>query len=234
VHEIGGIKIADFEDTRRPAIPATFDELPNEFFSLGQDEDYYENLNRLVPELRAEILNGLNDVALNLDLFRRVLDLDVTQTSLLRWVTLAAVQNQFHRMALGGERSSPYSFWYDSSQTDRSGAPVDSCRLTFEVTPAATPRTNIHVLIGRNGVGKSFILNDIATSLTRSSAAAGEVHFEQTGDETSAKRFANVVSVAYSAFDAFEPRRQSNAENALRYHYIGLKRMAATAHEKPV
>jgi predicted ATPase len=233
VHEIGGVKIADYEDNTRPAVPDAFGRLPSQFFSLGQDEDYYDNLNRLVPALRAEVLTGLNDIALDLDLLRTVGDLDVTRTSLLRWVSLEAVQTQFHRMALGGLKSSPYSFWYDSAQTDRYGTSISPCRLTFEVSPAATPRTNVHVLIGRNGVGKSFILNDIATALTRSKGAAGSVHFDQTGDETLAKRFANIVSVAYSAFDAFEPRRQSNAEDALRYHYIGLKKLATTAQDKP-
>lgn len=232
VHEIGGVKIADLNDSHRPTVPDFFSRLPSQLFSLGQDEDYYDNLNRLVPSLRLEVLTGLNDIALDLKLLRTVQDLDVTKTSLLRWVSLEAVQTQFHRMALGGLKSSPYSFWYDSSKTDRYGAAVSPCRLTFEVDPVATPRTNVHVLIGRNGVGKSFILNDIATSLTRSKYAAGSVHFDQTGDETLAKRFANVVSVAYSAFDAFEPRRQSTAEDALRYHYIGLKKVAPTTQDK--
>src|SRR5665647_312109 len=82
VHEIGGVKIADYEDNTRPAVPDAFGRLPSQLFSLGQDEDYYDNLNRLVPALRAEVLTGLNDIALDLDLLRTVRDLDVTRTVL--------------------------------------------------------------------------------------------------------------------------------------------------------
>lgn len=42
----GGVKIGQFqmqEGQRRPTIPDEFDELGEEFFSLGQDDSYYEN-----------------------------------------------------------------------------------------------------------------------------------------------------------------------------------------------
>ena len=123
---------------------------------------------------------------------------------------------------------SPYSFSYYSPDIDRHGTPTQPCRLEFEVDPQTNPRTNVHVLIGRNGVGKSFILNHIATALTRTDASAGIVDFQQHEDKLLANRFANVVSVAYSAFDAFEPRRQSSARDAMRHHYIGLKKVAST------
>jgi predicted ATPase len=232
VHEVGGVKIADVEDTSRPPVPDEFTQLSDGFFSLGQDEDYYDNLNKLGAKVRREVLIALNDIALNLTLFDDVRTLDVTRTSLLRWVQPEAVKNQLHRMALGGAKLSPYSFWYESSTTDRYGTSIPPCRLTFDVDPSANPRTNVHVLIGRNGVGKSFILNDIATSLTRSRDAAGSVAFAHSDDDRLTQRFANVVSVAYSAFDAFMPRRQSAAADALRYHYIGLKRIPANAQDK--
>ncbi|MDP3709647.1 MAG: hypothetical protein Q8R56_16465 [Polaromonas sp.] len=47
-HSIGGIKIGQFsmeDGQRRPAIPVTFDQLDERFFSLGQDDSYYEHLN---------------------------------------------------------------------------------------------------------------------------------------------------------------------------------------------
>lgn len=232
VHEIGGVKIGDHEDSRRPSVPDTFAALPDSYFSLGQDEDYYDNLNQLGEKARRDVLTALNDIAFSSTLFAKVRGLDVTQKSLLRWVKEEAVQTQLHRIALGGARLSPYSFRYDSSPTDRYGSSVPPSHMTFDVDPTANPRTNVHVLIGRNGVGKSFILNDIATALTRSRDAAGSVHFGQRDDDRLAKRFANVVSVAYSAFDAFEPRRQSTAADALRYHYVGLKKMPANAQDK--
>ncbi|OMC02464.1 hypothetical protein A5733_02150 [Mycobacterium sp. NS-7484] len=221
--QIGTVKIADFDDNARPPVPKQFDDLPDQFFSLGQDEDYYESLKALGPDTRIEVLQGLRDIALDLDLFRRVQDLDVTQQSLLRSVKAIAVQTQFHRIAMGGVKLSPYSFSYVSSDTDRDGWPTPPAVFEFDVTPHAKPRTNIHVLIGRNGVGKSFMLNDIATALTRPEYAAGRVDFEQQQERLLTNRFANVVSVTYSAFDSFEPRNQSDINDAMGYQYIGLK-----------
>ncbi len=226
VHEIGGVKIGDRLESPEPPVPSEFDTLPAQFFSLGQDEDYYDQLNELGAKTREEVLRGLHDVALDLGLFREVRSLGVTKESLLRWVKPVAVQTQLHRIALGGARLSPYAFSYRSSPVDRYGRATPPFLFDFTVDPTTVPRTNVHVLIGRNGVGKSYMLNDIATALTRQESA-GEVSFTQQGDARLTQQFANVVSVAYSAFDAFEPRRQSNAAGALRHTYIGLKKIAA-------
>jgi predicted ATPase len=229
---IGTLKIGDLEENSRPHVPSSFTNLPDQFFSLGQDENYYDRLNSLGPHDRLDILRSLRDIALDLVLFRQVEHLEITRSSLMRSVTSVAVQTQFHRIAMGGVKLSPYSFSYSSPAVDRHGAATPSFRFDFDVLPQSNPRTNVHVLIGRNGVGKSFMLNDIAIALTRSDEAAGGiVEFKRALDERLANRFANVVSVAYSAFDAFEPRRQSNANDAMRHHYVGLKKIAASSEK---
>ncbi len=231
---IGSVKIGDLGDNKTPAVPKSFTTLPDEFFSLGQGEDYYDRLKELGDNVRLEILRGLRDIALDLDLYQRVQHLEVTRNSLLRSVTALAVQTQYHRIAVGGVKLSPYSFSYHSPDVDRHGEPTHPCRLDFNVEPQANPLTNVHVLIGRNGVGKSFTLNDIAIALTRPTESAGKVEFHQHENKLLASRFANVISVAYSAFDAFEPpRRQSSAKNAMRYQYIGLKRIGSKEEDSP-
>ena len=37
--------------------------------------------------------------------------------------------------------------------------------MEFQVDPDSEPRTNIHAIIGRNGVGKGFLLRDMSRSL---------------------------------------------------------------------
>ena len=89
-------------------------------------------------------------------------------------------------------------------------------------------------MIGRNGVGKSFMLHDITTALTKPGTSAGALDFHETGDDRLVNRFTNVVSVAFSAFDAFEPpRRQSTSEDAVRYTYIGLKIIPKSSDKSP-
>jgi hypothetical protein len=53
--EIGGVKIAQFGMTkgqRSANVPQTFDALDQTFFSIGQDDSYYEKLNGLGTEIR--------------------------------------------------------------------------------------------------------------------------------------------------------------------------------------
>jgi len=68
-HSIGGVKIGQFDMApaqRRAALDDTFDSLDDRFFSLGQDDSYYEALNSRGPRIRDRILSGLRDVAADL------------------------------------------------------------------------------------------------------------------------------------------------------------------------
>lgn len=234
----GGVKIGQFgmrEGQRRSEIPDQFDQLSEEFFSLGQDDSYYENLNELGPELRDQVLRGLRDVALDQERFQRSLDEKVTGVSLLRSVTRATVQGQYSRLARGGARLSRYEFAYTAPKVGRSK--VEPVTLSFVVEPESMPPTNIHVLIGRNGVGKTHLLNHMTRSLVDKRADTAEVGaFNVVSDEpTDGDMFASLVSVTFSAFDPFEPlpNRRDKSEG-MQYSYVGLKRTGTTAEGKPL
>jgi len=128
----------------------------------------------------------------------------------------------------------PYSFRYFTPAPPNSGEDVPVTELEFSVRPESRPPSNVHVVIGRNGVGKSFLLNNMTNVLVRGEdPESGSVQFDAPADETQARRFANVVSVAFSAFDEFEPlRRQSHDQDRLKYSYIGLK-VIAKSGDKP-
>lgn len=239
-HRAGGVKIGQFgmaESQRRASLPESFDVLGDEFFSLGQDDTYYEALNKMGPEARDMVLRGLCDVALDADRFIRALDEKVTGVSLLRSVTRSTVQGQFARLARGGARLSKYEFSYTGPQTGR--AKAEPLGLSFVVEPESMPPTNIHVLIGRNGVGKTHLLNNMSRSLVDKRAEPKEVGaFSATGgvgDEVDDDLFANLVSVTFSAFDPFEPlpNRRDRSEG-LPCAYVGLKRSGSTAEGKPL
>lgn len=234
----GGVKIGQFgmrEGQRRSEIPDQFDQLSEAFFSLGQDDSYYEKLNELGPELRDQVLRGLRDVALDQERFQRSLDEKVTGVSLLRSVTRATVQGQYSRLARGGARLSRYEFAYTAPKVGRSK--IEPVTLSFVVEPESMPPTNIHVLIGRNGVGKTHLLNHMTRSLVDKRADTTEVGaFNVVSDEpTDGDMFASLVSVTFSAFDPFEPlpNRRDKSEG-MQYSYVGLKRTGTTAEGKPL
>jgi hypothetical protein len=77
-HRIGDVKIGEFgmaKGQRRPNIPEEFESLDDAFFSLGQDDSYYEKLNGLDDNIRDEFLAAMRDVAKNAELFERAADL---------------------------------------------------------------------------------------------------------------------------------------------------------------
>jgi predicted ATPase len=234
---VGSVKIGQFDmedGQRRADIPRQFDALDRKFFSLGQDDSYYEALNELGPELRDRILRALNDVALDTELFRLALNEKVTGVSLLRAVTPASVQGQFYRLARGGARLSSYEFSYTAPRIHRSL--IEPVQLKFEVNPESSPPTNIHVLIGRNGVGKTRLLNGMARALidVEDEDESSGAFDGSTDDLIDDRIFANLVSVTFSAFDPFiPPPNRQDKSSGVQYTYIGLRRTGLGEDGKP-
>ena len=175
-HRIGEVKIGQFgltSEQRRPPIPPEFDALNDTFFSLGQDDTYYEKANKFGEEIRRKFLNGLRDVAVDNDLFEHALDEEVMGVSLLRSVSRSSVRGQFRRIANGGVRLTSYAFSYEPPR--RRTAKLEPVKFTFKVKPDSNPPSNIHVLIGRNGVGKTHHLQLMTRALVERDAEAGDV-----------------------------------------------------------
>ncbi|MBZ9762906.1 hypothetical protein LB553_18780 [Mesorhizobium sp. CA8] len=91
-HRVGSVKIgqdglrpsgAVGPGARSPELDNTFDSLDDRFFSLGQDENYYETLNSLSISQRDLVLLGLRDCAFDLDIFNSARNQQVMQRSLL-------------------------------------------------------------------------------------------------------------------------------------------------------
>lgn len=233
--EIGGVKIGQLtmpEKSYQPQLPDRFAAFDENSFSLGQSDEYYARLEQLGPDQRQAVLLALRDIAFDLDLFAQVAELRVSSKSLLRDFTPTEVRGQLHRLARGGARLTEYNFVYQLGQPE--GGSANPAPLTFAVTPEAQPPTNIHVLIGRNGVGKTHLLHDMTRQLLATPRRSSRSAFGfQDPSEQEPAAFANLVSVTFSAFDPFiELAEQSRKGQDLRYAYIGLRRDRATGPGK--
>ncbi|WFE77164.1 AAA family ATPase [Roseinatronobacter sp. S2] len=226
-HRIGEVKIGEFEmvaDQRRPNIPDEFNELEEKFFSLGQDDSYYQKVNELGDSFRDVFLEAMRDVARDAELFERALDEKVTGVSLLRSVSDQSVRGQYRRMAQGGARLTEYAFSYTPPPWGPNNVPPT---YKFAVHPESYPPTNVHVLIGRNNVGKTYTVEQMTNALVRPEEGKfGDFHWDEIDEFglEEAENFSNIIAVTFSAFDPFEPlSTPKNKLSRVRYQYIGLK-----------
>ena len=221
-HSLGSVKIGMVKMEKGKVfdhIPKNFTSLPEQYFSLGQEERYYENIAQLGEEKRWQILVALRDVSYNLELFQEHEKENVMQISLMRSITPFTVRLQFNRMAHGGARLTDYNFTYSppKSATDQAAG---GCEISFSVTPDSNPPTNVHVLIGRNGTGKTSLIKNMIHSIRGADSSYGTFHYE--GRVRSRAEFANVLCVAFSPFDDFS--ELETIESAIPYSYIGLNK----------
>lgn len=135
---------------------------------------------------------------------------------------------QFRRIVAGGARLTNYKFRYQGpAQLDRQFSPLT---LGFDVKPHSMPPSNIQVIIGRNGVGKSYLLNAMSRALVVKEDESIEKNGEFADDSDISEAqlnspFGNIVSVTFSAFDDFPLIRESkNATKGVRYANVGLRK----------
>jgi predicted ATPase len=204
-------------NTRAPALEPSFSELPEHYFSLGQSENYYETLNTLSPELKEKVLVGLRDLALDHNRFELIASEPVMVDSLLRSVNSYTIRTKFTRLASGDAALTRFNFSYELPAF--AGSDESPPTLEFHVIPETIPPTNVHVLIGRNGAGKSTCMQGLGRALVNKDHAGHPVGNLRSPDIADELPFAGLVLVAFSAFDDF--KIPANA-SGLKAEMIGL------------
>jgi predicted ATPase len=195
--------------------------LDESYCSLGNDREYYLKLHDVPYLSRVSYLSAIRDCVYNPSIFRQFEHERGLNASLLRDVSKRDVLAVFPRILSGDAALTKYEFAFIFS----SGEGPSNERLSFAVRPLSKPPSNIHVLIGRNGVGKTRLLAGIADAVTENKAAsiglAGHLVFTQ--DEQN--EFLNLVIVSYSAFDKFDPIPEGTerSEKSVPHYYLGIK-----------
>lgn len=224
--EVGLVKIGEFgleggpgdavteSGIRAPELPNESEGLSEKFFSLGQDVSYYEFVASLDPETKADFLVSMRDVVADADLMAKAADEPVMNRSLMRSIPRKTIQTQFRRLLQGGDALTSFEIAYHFGAGEGS--------IEFAVSPRSTPPTNVHAVIGRNGVGKSRLLDMLATLIVAPEKANGARIPSVEGAES----IASVISVAFSAFDAYGPvLPPKQRDRDPWYDYVGLKRL---------
>lgn len=221
-HNLSDVRIGFVGQTESVAtyekLDKTFERLPDGFFSLSSDVDYYKKLHSdFDSRWKTEYLERLYDVAWNHQILDAVEGEKVFRTSHLRSVNINKVRDQFTSVVRGDVLLTDFHFGFHLPASDE----VAEFDLDFSVTANSTPSTNMHALIGRNGVGKTTLLN----SMVKAVAVEGDTQaYFYTIDifqekEPQNNYFDGLVSVAFSVFDPFDLPKENN-ETA--YSYIGM------------
>lgn len=225
-HKIGNVKIAFKGQTTGHSTHETlgngFSLLGDQYFSLGTDSQYYKNLNKLDPEIKRHILNALEDIVYKPSRIKDIEDEAVLNISLFRSVTLSDIHGQFSRVLDGLEELSDFDFNFVRQGLDG----FCDTKIPLKVKVGSVPSTNIHAFIGRNGCGKTTILNGMIDAITNPEHET--CFFTQDGTFNESRipngYFRSLVSVSFSAFDPFTPpQEQPDPAKGTKYFYIGLK-----------
>lgn len=204
-------------------IESSFEKLPKGYFSLGTGNQYYADLGtEFSDDFKFEYLTAMRDIVfdeINLDI---AMSASVFKTSLLRSNSLSEINGQFKRYLSGNVVLTDFDFFFEHEGSEKI-APIE---LDFVVEANSKPSTNIHAIIGRNGIGKTTILNEMINTITNPKNSKGE--FLKDGKFGKKKirndYFSSLISISFSAFDPFSPPvDQPNPELGTCYYYIGLK-----------
>lgn len=231
LRRIGPVKIMHEgqQEGERVSLPVSpFSALDQNYCSLGQEQAYYEELAALDERTREEILIGLRDCVYQPEIYSKFQNEQAMSTSLLRDISIEKIKLLYKSILDGNIELTPYvlSFLLNNK---------NDLRIDISVSPDSTPPTNVHVLIGRNGVGKTRLLSGIADSIAGSndgkyglpvkfsshSNAPNKDYWHHAAPKMG--KLTNLVIVAFSAFDKFAPIKGERLKSDIQYQYVGLR-----------
>lgn len=204
---IGDVKILGIGE-KETVLPSHFQSLDEEkYCSLGQTIDYYENVKNLGGRESQELLNNLNDAAVNpgvSSLFERE---EGFTKSLLRFSE--AEKTYKEARGIFGMKIPKDDFKF-SFNCRLQGASKDHI-VDFDFKRVNRLPNRIFALVGKNGTGKTQILAHLATTLSG---------LDEAGRITPARPpFSRVMAVSYSAFDRFVKPLDARS---FSYMYFGI------------
>jgi ABC-type polar amino acid transport system ATPase subunit len=223
---IGSVKIGLFGQKAKPDPSAStsietgfFQRLPPNYFSLGQTEKFYEGLYALGAEFAREFLSSINDISIHPEFRMQVAEEDVYRYSLARELSESDII-QFQRLATGDTRKISYNFSYIDQST------ADGMELHFAVHPDSTAPTNLHAIIGSNGVGKTTLFKNLVDVIgIGDGIGSSQIRFASDdvadSDQTAFKK---IVFVSFSVFDQEQIARSIIKAKKLKAEFVGLLR----------
>lgn len=208
---IGGVKILKRGQQRNDIFlidTGDFETLNFDFCSLGQSLDYYERISQIDKELQDKILSTLNDVIYNSEKKESFKDEEGYKISLMRnfgfdddifKLAPFLLSRDFSKMPMDKD----LKFKFKTHEMDEFiEFDFDSPEYMGEWYHENLPN-RIAVIVGKNGSGKTTLLTKISRLVFASSNDRDYLK-EVASIEPKGLGFPRIISVSYSAFDAFQ------------------------------
>lgn len=193
------------------SLPNHFGALDSTYCSLGQDQSYYDAISKLPGNLGAEILKGLRDIVFD-RAFAQGHQADPGFEKSLARFSSARELLEHGAAALAPERSVAERDISFKLLTKLAGFATE-CELSVQFSRTRLGR--IVTLVGRNGVGKTRLLAELAAVLS----GYGSKNTTTRLDRRPA--LPRVLSLSFSAFDQFI--RPADRGHRASYQYWGLR-----------
>lgn len=208
-YDIGNIKILD-SNSSTTKIPEVFEHLEDNFCSLGQSLEFYEELKKHFPDNYSDILKSLNDIALFPDLAIPFKENEGFTKGLLRFGTAEKAYAEAKMMLYDNVRKVNEELHF-SYFIQMDGADATH-KVDFDFRKSEVLPFRINVIIGKNGTGKTQFLGSLVNSI---SGVKNKENFQPYNP-----RFNKVIAISYSLFDDFPKPKETTVFN---YKYIGLR-----------
>lgn len=226
-HELGTVKIGmalppcddqgnyDYSGRTSDYLDSEFNSLPQNFFSLWQSAEAYKLVLECENQMHFNILGALNDIAYNPDIYEMYKNEEAMSNSLFRSVSYSLYNRQYRRIARGEAVLTSYDFSYVIKNDNPF---VSDCELKFSVTPDVLPPTNVHAIIGSNGIGKTTLIKHMIKSICKNENTYGTFRYSEIDDDYG--NFENIVCVSFNPFDDYS-EIEFFSKN---FKYIGIKK----------
>lgn len=215
-----------------------------DFYSLGQDVDYYEELHKLGRHIYDPLLTLLNDIAYDSYLLKNHKDDEGLRVSLMRFsgAKIAAVEAEkiFAAKASKVSLKRPKSDFAFTITTKINENSLLKASFKFPITSPLPGRIN--VIIGNNGTGKTRLLSNIATILSGYGYNEITSALTETAGKVEGRRpaFKKIIVLSYSAFDSFaipgksdiEKEHLESKDDIFGYVYCGLRNHLEGSNDK--
>jgi len=207
--EIGNVKILD-KRTDSTIIPDSFTSLDHNFCSLGQSLEYYEKIKKNFPETFIDILNSLNDIAINDEKAAAFKSEKGYKDGLMRFgsaekaFTGAKMLLLENKKAVNDQLAFSYSVMVTGANSKH--------EVFFDFILDTELPFRINVLIGKNGTGKTQFLGSMVYSISGIKYPNSFQPYNPLFDR--------VIAISYSLFDDFPKPEETTV---FSYKYIGLR-----------